>query len=143
MWRDTSLGCSATLVVALASVACGGDGGGGSPTSPTSTGGDPTPAGVTITITTTGGAQSFTPNPASMNTTGTVAWMNSDGALHRIVANDGSFDTGDIAPGATSRTVQPPLAGTNYHCTIHPAMVGAIGSAQGQPPPPCTGPYCD
>jgi len=98
---------------------------------------------VTITITTTGGAQSFTPNPASMNTTGTVAWMNSDGALHRIVANDGSFDTGDIAPGATSRTVQPPVAGTNYHCTIHPAMVGAIGSAQGQPPPPCTGPYCD
>jgi plastocyanin len=98
---------------------------------------------VTVNITTTAGSQSFDPNPASMAAAGTVAWMNRDGAVHRIVSNDGSFDTGDISPGATSRAITVPAAGANYHCSIHPAMIGAIGAAQGQPPPPCTGVYCD
>jgi plastocyanin len=131
----------AALAVALASVACGGSGG-STPTSPTPSGGGGTAAAVTINIVATTGAQSFSPNPATMTQSNTVAWQNSDGLVHRIVANDGSFDTGDIAPGATSRAIQPPTAGANYHCSIHPAMVGAIGS-QGQPPPPCTGQYCD
>ena len=74
---------------------------------------------------------------------GTVAWANRDSAVHRIVANDGSFDTGDISPGATSRAITVSGSGANYHCSIHPAMIGAIGAAQGQPPPPCTGQYCD
>jgi plastocyanin len=71
-----------------------------------------------------------------------VAWHNNDGTTHRIVANDGSFDTGNIAPGATSSAVRPAAAGANYHCSIHPSMTGAIGSQQGTAPPECTGPYC-
>jgi hypothetical protein len=31
--------------------------------------------------------------------------------------------------------------GTNYHCSLHTTMVGAIGVAA-EPPPECTGPYC-
>ena len=141
--RTRSLCGAVTLAIALAAGACGGDGGGGSPTSPSPSGGGGTSASVTVNITTTAGSQSFNPNPASMGTAGTVAWTNSDGAVHRIVANDGSFDTGDISPGATSRAVTVSGAGANYHCSIHPAMIGAIGAAQGQPPPPCTGPYCE
>lgn len=129
------------LALAIGAIGCGG-GGGSTPTSPTPSGGGGS-AAVTINIVATTGAQSFTPNPAAMTQAASVAWQNSDGLVHRIVANDGSFDTGDIAPGARSRTVQPSAAGANYHCTIHPAMIGAIGSAQGQPPPPCTGQYCD
>lgn len=128
------------LALGMASAACGG---GSSPTSPSPSGGGGTAAAVTINIVATTGAQSFTPNPAAMAQAGTVAWRNSDGLVHRIVANDSSFDTGDIAPGGTSLAVQPSAAGANYHCSIHPAMVGAIGSAQGAPPPPCTGPYCE
>ena len=104
MWTRSSCGGMA-LAIALAAGACGGDGGGGSPTSPSPSGGGGTSASVTVNITTTAGSQSFNPNPASMATAGTVAWTNSDGAVHRIVANDGSFDTGDISPGATSRAV--------------------------------------
>lgn len=126
------------VLISMASIACGG--GSDSPTSPTP---DPSPAAVTISIVATSGSQSFTPNPASQTQGGTVAWRNADGLVHRIVANDGSFDSGDIAPGATSRAVQPAAAGANYHCSIHPEMIGAIGSAQGEAPPPCTGPYCD
>ena len=144
MWTRCS-GGGLTLAMALTTAACGGGDGYSTPTtpSPTTGGGGGTAATVTVNINASSGSQAFNPNPAAMATTGTVAWANRDGAVHRIVANDGTFDTGDIAPGATSRAVTVPAAGSNYHCTIHPTMVGAIGGAQGQPPPPCTGTYCD
>jgi len=129
------------LVVLVASAACGGGGGDGAstPTSPSTGGGS---SAVTINIVATNGSQSFTPNPAAQAVGGTVSFRTGDGLAHRIVANDGSFDTGDLAPGVTSRALQPSAAGANYHCSIHPAMVGSIGSAQGEPPPMCTGQYC-
>jgi plastocyanin len=130
MWIRCSRGALA-LALTLTSAGCGGGGGGG------------TTAAVTVNINASSGSQAFNPNPAVMATTGTVAWVNRDGAVHRIVANDATFDTGDIAPGATSRAITVPAAGSNYHCTIHPTMVGAIGGSQGQPPPACTGIYCD
>jgi plastocyanin len=131
----------AVLAIAIASAGCGG-GDSDSPTTPTG----PSPGGaassVTISIVATSGTQSYNPNPAVQTQGATVAWRNSDGVVHRIVANDGSFDTGDIAPGATSRALTVAATGVNYHCSLHPAMIGAIGSAQGDPPPPCSGQYC-
>ena len=126
--------------LALAIAACGGGGDDGTPTSPTP--GPGNAAAVTVNIVATGGANSFSPNPANKGQTPTVSFRNSDGTVHRIVANDGSFDTGNINPGSTSQTITVAAAGTNYHCTLHPAMIGAIGATQGQPPPPCTGEYC-
>ncbi len=73
-----------------------------------------------------------------------VVWRNDNGDTHRIVANDGSFDTGDLAPGATSTMVQMPRIGLNYYCLIHPTtMFGAIGGGGGAAPPACEGVYCD
>ena len=71
-----------------------------------------------------------------------VVFRNADSIVHRVQLNDGSVDTGDIAPGSTSRAVQMPTGGTNYHCTVHPSMVGAINPASGGPPPTCEGVYC-
>ena len=72
-----------------------------------------------------------------------VMWRNDNGVTHRIVANDESFDTGDIVAGATSRMVPAPPGGLNYHCSIHPTtMFGAISGAGGEAPPPCTV-YCE
>lgn len=126
-------------LLAVVTSACGGDG--GTPTTPSPPGGGA--AALTIAIVATSGPQSFSPNPATRTQGGGVAFRNADGVVHRIVANDGSFDTGDLTPGATSRAIDVAAAGTNYHCSLHPAMVGAIGSTQGEPPPPCTGLYCD
>jgi plastocyanin len=70
-----------------------------------------------------------------------VAWRNDDNTVHRLVANDGSFDTGTISPGATSAAITIAAAGTNYHCTIHPTMVGAVSGTSGTTPP-CSGLYC-
>ena len=71
-----------------------------------------------------------------------VVWRNNDNVTHRIVLNDGTFDTGDIAPGATSSARQLSNDGVNYHCSIHPGMVGSVMASSGAPPPPCTGVYC-
>jgi len=131
-------------VWALASLAglvwvnCGGGGYGDSPTSPS--GGGSTSA-TTITIRGQNGTQAFSPNPASFGGQ-SVVFKNNDSITHRVVLNDGSVDTGDIAPGATSRAVVMPTDGTNYHCLLHPGMIGAVSGGSG-PPPACTGLYCD
>ena len=74
------------LAVALALTACGG-GSSDSPTTPTSN-------VSTISILGEMGSQSFSPNPASPGGQ-MVVWRNDDGVTHRIVANDGSFDTSE------------------------------------------------
>jgi len=114
-------------------------GGGDSSLPPTS----PSPsAAMTINVTGQNGAQSFSPNPATAGGQ-MVVFRNADSIPHRVVLNDGSVDTGDIAPGTTSRAVQMPVSGTNYHCSLHPAMVGAVNASGGAAPPPCEGIYCD
>ena len=132
-------------VVGLATLAaCGGggssSGGGGNPGGPT-----PPPSGgsasASVSILGDRGRQSFTPNPATVSAARTITWQNTDGQIHRIMANDGSFDTGNIAPGATSQVVTLNTDGTNYHCPLHPGMIGSINAAGGAPPP-CTGIYC-
>jgi plastocyanin len=97
---------------------------------------------LAITVTGDNGTLSFSPNPASAGGQ-MVVFKNIDTQTHRVVLNDGSIDTGDIAAGATSRAVQMPSAGTNYHCALHPGMIGAIKSANGDDAPACTGVYCD
>ena len=127
--------CAAALL-ALAASGCGGSVS-SSPTSPS-----PAPSGaVTIAIVGQNGSMAFTPNPASAGGQA-VVFRNNDGVTHRVVLNDGSIDTGDIAPGATSAAVQMPASGSNYHCSIHPGMIGAINPASGGAPPPCEGVYC-
>jgi plastocyanin len=57
----------------------------------------------------------------------TVTVYNYDQLIHRIVADDGSFDTGVMNPGA-SFTVKAGAAGSviSYHCTLHSRMKGSI-----------------
>ena len=129
------------VAAVLWSLAAGCGGGYDSPTAPAG-GQQPPPTGAnTVAIAGDRGAQSFSPNPATASGTRQVAWRNSDGTVHRIVANDGSFDTGNIAPGATSNAITLATDGTNYHCSLHPGMIGAINAASGAPPP-CSGQYC-
>jgi plastocyanin len=121
-------------------VVCGGCGSSSSstPTSPSSS-----PAGATtIAIIGQNGSQAFSPNPANFGGQ-MVVFKNNDSVTHHVVLNDGSVDAGDIAPGGTSRAVAMPSTGTNYHCTIHPGMIGSVAGATGGPAPTCTGAYCD
>ena len=123
------------LAAAAAGLILSACGGGGS-TTPSG----PNPGPLTITITRQNGAQSFSPNPATAGGQA-VVFRNADTVVHRVLLNDGSLDTGNIAPGATSAQVEMPAQGTNYHCSLHPDMIGAVSGTSGQPPT-CEGPYC-
>jgi plastocyanin len=132
-----------SIVIGLAIWSCGGSGSSSrNPTAPTPTP-TPTPASTATTIDIVGdrGAQSFTPNPATVALGTTFRWRNMDSTVHHIVLNDGSLDSGNIAPGASSPPLRLDANGANYHCTIHPGMVGSINRSSGEPPP-CEGPYC-
>jgi plastocyanin len=128
------------LGLLLAGVSCGGSSynGGGNPSGPS---GPPATSATTIEIVASSGPQAFNPNPATTSGSRNVVWRNSDGQVHRIVANDGSFDTGNIAPGAASVSVPIPAAGARYHCSLHTSMVGAVADSGGTTPP-CSGLYC-
>ena len=130
------------FVVGAVAVGAWGCGGSSSP-APTSPSPSPSPSpnAVTITIVRQNGAQSFDPNPATVGGQ-EVVFRNIDSIVHRVVLNDASIDTGNIAPGETSRVFSMPAGGTNYHCSLHPAMVGSVSPSGGGAPPPCQGVYC-
>jgi plastocyanin len=87
----------------------------------------PSPTGdvVTINVVAINGAQSFSPNPASIPAGQMVVWHNIDNTTHRVVLDDRSIDTGNLAPGVSSQAMALPAVGP-YHCTIHPEMIGAL-----------------
>ena len=74
----------------------------------------------------------FAFSPASMTSKAATAltWTNADNATHTVTADDGSFDSGNVASGATfTRTFA--TAGTfAYHCNIHSSMHGTITVTQ-------------
>jgi plastocyanin len=134
-------GIALCVLCATAAAKCGGDGYSDSPTAPT-----PPPSGggsaITVAIVGDRGAQSFNPNPATIPQGQTLVFRNDDNTVHRIVFNDNSFDSGNINPGTASTGRAVPTSGANYHCSLHPGMVGSLSGGTGQPPPPCTGEYC-
>jgi len=69
----------------------------------------------------------FVPSAIHAQSGDTVTVYNYDQLIHRIVADDGSFDTGVMNPGA-SFTVKAGAAGSviSYHCTLHSRMKGSI-----------------
>jgi plastocyanin len=93
-----------------------------SPSAPTGQAAPPAGA-IVISVVGINGAQSFSPNPATVPAGQTVVWHNVDTVTHRVVFNDGELDTGNIAPGAFSAAMGLVAPGP-YHCSIHPPMVG-------------------
>ena len=128
------------LVAAIAASQCGGgesnnnnSGGGGVPiTTPV-----PTATVVTVSIVGTRGNQSYVPNPVPVTSGERVAFTNNDSVVHRIVMNDGSFDSGNLSPNATSASGG--VGSGDFHCTIHPSMVGSINGLTAPEPPPGSG----
>ena len=118
---------SALIGIGLGMWGCGGSGystGSGSPNSPTPA--TSSSGVVTINVVAINGAQSFSPNPATLPSGQMVVWHNVDSVTHRVVLNNGSLDTGDLRPGASSQAMSISGGGGGYHCSIHPSMVGTI-----------------
>jgi len=136
---------TASAVVALGRGMWGCSGNGytsgnsGNPTTPT----PGMPGIVTINVVAIDGAQSFSPNPATLPAGQMVVWHNVDSTTHRVVLNDRSVDTGNLAPGASSQPMSIAAAGGQYHCSIHPVMVGSVNQGTSDMPAPCQGAYCN
>ena len=134
---------SAVVALGLGVWGCTGNpyssGSSANPSAPTPS----TPGIVTINVVAINGAQSFSPNPASLPAGQMVVWHNVDNTTHRVVLNDRSVDTGDLAPGAASQPIAISAAGGQYHCSIHPVMVGSVNQNTSNPAAPCQGAYCN
>lgn len=76
----------------------------------------------------------------------TILFANVGGKPHTLTADDGSFDSGVVTPGAeggrfagTNATFRVTKPGTfNFHCEVHPVMKGTItvqGEARAGPGP--------
>jgi plastocyanin len=148
------------LLAATTLVGCGSSGSNSSYTSPTSpstpaaptstvptpTSSTPTPdptpapnqapavADVVISIAGMNGPQSYSPATASVAAGQTVAFVNNDSIPH--TATGSGFDTGTLAPGATSAPITMNTLGSfPYHCQFHPTMTGTLNVVAPPQPP--------
>lgn len=72
----------------------------------------------------------FEPARLNINPGDTVEWQNQDIFTHTVAANDGSFDSGPIAPGNSWQTTITKTGTVGYHCDPHPNMTAELTVAQ-------------
>lgn len=69
----------------------------------------------------------FQPTPVTVARGTVVIWRNDDASTHTATADGKTWDTGNVAPGASSTGVTFSTAGTySYHCAIHQYMTATI-----------------
>ena len=56
----------------------------------------------------------------------TVTWTQNDAMPHTVTADDGSFDSGILEPGASFTFEFDELGTFRYTCILHPAMIGTV-----------------
>ena len=68
----------------------------------------------------------FSPVSLTVSAGATVTWTNNDTTAHTVTADNGSFDSGNIAVGAKYSKVFSSAGTFSYHCTLHPEMRGTV-----------------
>jgi len=68
----------------------------------------------------------FNPETITISKGDTVTWKNDDSSIHRVTADDNSFDLGDTTGGSTSTHIFNEVGTFNYHCAVHTYMKGAV-----------------
>ena len=67
-------------------------------------------------------------NPPQLNVAPgtTVTFVNRDNVPHTATADNGLFDSGELAPGSSFPVVLDGAGTVTYHCELHPDMQGSI-----------------
>ena len=83
-------------------------------------------AGLTASKTVNIRATGFVPKTVTIAGGDTVTWKNTDTVNHQVVANNGAFASGQIAPKRIyAKRIDTP--GTyNYHDALHPTLKGTV-----------------
>jgi plastocyanin len=68
----------------------------------------------------------FSPPSLQVNINATVTWINDDNMVHTVAAGNGSFDSGDIAPGSKFTYTFTNTGTYNYSCIHHSGMTGVV-----------------
>ncbi len=68
----------------------------------------------------------FAPATVTVTAGDTVTWTNADPVAHTATATDSSWDTGDIAEGASASITFNTPGTYSYLCTPHPTMTGTV-----------------
>ena len=68
----------------------------------------------------------FSPASLGFAVGGTITWINDDNMIHTVTADDGSFNSGDLHPGATFRRTFNIPGTVPYHCSYHRGMTGSV-----------------
>ena len=108
-------GLLAVLISAIVFMSCSKSNGYGSSN-------NPAPAAAIVSIKN----MAYTPGSLSVKAGATVTWTNSDTTIHTVTADDGSFNSGNIAVGATYSKVFSSAGAFSYHCALHPEMTGTL-----------------
>ncbi len=91
----------------------------------------PTPSPSSSTsVSVVAGAQQLTntaynPNPVNVPVGGAVTWTNTDSIEHTTTSNSGTWN-GVLPPGGTFSVTFNNAGTFQYHCSIHPNMVGTV-----------------
>jgi plastocyanin len=89
------------------------------------------------------GDSTFTPAKVTISAGQLVTWLNTSTTTHTVTADDGSFDSGELAQNDQFANVFDTPGTYTYHCAIHPKMTGTVivkaaaatPSPSGPPPP--------
>jgi plastocyanin len=68
----------------------------------------------------------FDPSELNIAAGTTVTFVNNGTGLHTATADNGLFDSGELAPGASYPVVLDGAGTVTYHCELHPEMQGSI-----------------
>ena len=112
------------IVMTLIAVAACSDAGGSAAPSAATSQAPAAPAGGATAVSIKDFA--FNPATASVPTGSKVTWTNNDTTAHTVTFDDGSADSGNIAPGSTFDHTFATAGTFAYHCTIHSQMKGTV-----------------
>lgn len=70
----------------------------------------------------------FTFQPISVTASkgSTIVWINRDTVAHTVTADDGSFDSGSVAPGDSFKQKFEKIKSYSYSCSFHKDMKGTV-----------------
>jgi len=68
----------------------------------------------------------FAPDSSSVKVGDSVKWTNQGGATHTVTADDGAFDSGNLASGKAFSFTFDEAETYAYHCNIHKSMTGRV-----------------
>jgi len=122
-------GISILLVLAIALAACSAAPASATTQPPAVAGSTTVAPPMTAAVSMTG--IKFVPDALTVTVGTTVTWTNDDTVAHTVTADDGSFDSGMIAPGGTFSFTFNTAGTYPYKCTVHlPDMIGTITVTQ-------------